>query len=202
MLPNDLERAFFHELGHFVSSSLNYELYKIQKILKVTLTEASSKGLFIGAVTTEYPDINLSTFAPIAANNVYGCFFEGIYKWKNRRENLDYYRCFSQYGHGKHDRDLLITLFWKNGLKLNLEEYTEIPENLKTIFDEELIKMHNNSNLLVLFQLNVENYLSQSSNNDYQIDIAKLEKDIREIINNHRNDYVLFIEKIQFAIKS
>lgn len=202
MFPNDLERAFFHELGHFVSSSLNYELYKIQKIIKATLTETPSKVFFTGAVTTEYPDINLNTFAPIAANNVYGCFFEGIYNWKYKNTPLDYYYCFSQYGHGKCDRNLLLNLFFKNRLKLNLEEYTEIPENLKTIFDEELIKMHNNSNLLTLFQLNVESYISQYPNNDYQINIEKLEKDIREIINNHRNDYVVFIEKIQFTIKS
>lgn len=200
MLSDEVRRSFFHELGHFVASSLNYQVFHSPKIREMVFEEVNPNK-FIGHVKLiSIPEVNLQNFGSIAANVVYGCFFEGISNWKYEKMCLDYYDCFSQYGHGKSDRNLLISLFIKNHLKLNLEEYTNIPEELKPVFDNQIIKMSNDPNLMLLFNLNISDYFSQFPVNMYNVNIEKLEKEIHPIIDAHKEDYINFVKNIKLAL--
>ncbi len=202
---NDLQRAFIHEMGHFIAAELNYKLCNYDRRIdefKLYLRD-NSTILYDGYVRTKNVVIsdrfNHEIIANYFGNAVYGCLFESLY----RKIDLDQCLCdisieenlLQNFGNGQDD-------YYEIFIRLRLVE-----NELKSVFDKwrsylfddyfnQLHELKNRNHFKSVFSLDVNDYILKKRYNEYLIDIDKLKLELNEFLEFHKPFFEQFLERL------
>ncbi|WP_400078779.1 hypothetical protein [Winogradskyella sp. R77965] len=203
---NDLQRAFIHEIGHFIAAELNYVLFGYDRRIDefVLHFREDSKIYFDGYVRTfklpKSNKFNLNVIANYSANIFYGCIFECLY----RKINLNQCLCIisieenlkSNIGNGSSDyyevfeRILRVEKNLKNTLD-NWEEY------LFSDYFNQLVLLEEQNHFLDIFNLNVNDFIENKIFDKHYINITSLRSCLDDFLSSHKKIFASFIETLK-----
>lgn len=190
---NELNRVFYHELGHFVAHELNRIYYAGLGTNSISIFPfPENPELYLGEAKMNLSPDEREKKAPsleqlpmYLASSSYGCIFQSYYM------KTELKKCFDL--NGEDDMQKWIGALFANGLDwLN----SDIAACEREYFD----LLSNNKELDVFMQLNSSDYLLESADKIYSVDIAKLRSDTSAFVEKHYSHYNSLIEKISQII--
>lgn len=190
MIPEDVMRVFFHEVGHFVAREINHMLYGSTSTKKITifpnqihnhLYEGDTK-IHLSVDGNENKPPARQALAAYLASSTYGCFFQAYFL------NTELKKCFNDNGADDLQK-------WYGSLMHNDADFlnSDIAEIDRKYFEE----LKANQELSEIMHLNVNGYLDEESGNTYFVNIEKLRVDINNFILKHQATYKTLIEKYE-----
>ncbi len=191
---SDLKRVFYHELGHFVAHELNRTYYSGLGTKSISIFPfPPNPELYLGEAKMNLSldekgkkAPSLEQLAAYLASSSYGCIFQSYYLKTSLKE------CFDL--NGGDDIQKWFGSLLANGLDwLN----SDIAACEREYF--ELLKTNNE--LDAFMQLNPNDYLTETADKIYAVDIAKLQKDSSPLIEKHYLLYKTLIEKYNQIIE-
>lgn len=189
---NEINRVFFHELGHFVARELNRKHFGgigtgIIEIEQCSETEFCGKTKPIGHEYGEIRPVRFKNFPETLARLSYGCIYQTYYL------NQEIADCFKI--NGFEDMKSIRDGFTQFNLK-------SIENNLDWLNQNHLEFLRQNKALENFMKLEPMHYLQDQGNNLYLVDLEKLRSDIGMDIDAHFDHYKRFVEDIQKIIDS
>lgn len=204
-LMNDLQRAFIHEVGHFVAAELNFRLFNYDRRIDefVIHLRNNSSNLYDGYVTTNKTpnsnQIDHNIIVNYYTNIAYGCVFESLYR-KDRlnkclcdvsiKDNLQF-----NFGNGQNDYHEL------NRLRiirlLSRSVFEECEKYLFEEYFENMIELRDNKHFDRVFNLDVEDFILNShSQRRFIIDIEKLSESLNEFLELHQPYFLNLVNNL------
>jgi hypothetical protein len=190
---SQLNRVFYHELGHFVAHELNRIYYTGLGTKSISIFPfPANPELYLGEAKMNLSPDEREKKAPslvqlpvYLASSSYGCIFQSYYM------KTELKKCFDL--NGEDDMQKWIGALFANCLDwLN----SDIAACEREYFD----LLSNNRELDVFMQLNTSDYLIESADKNYSIDIANLRSDTAAFVEKHYSHYNSLIEKISQII--
>jgi len=193
---NGLERVFFHELGHYVAQTLNCLHYHGKGVDNISIYPcAQNPNEYCGHTTPIRPEgydekdrkpPPIHRLAENLASLVYGCFFQ-CYLYRT-----DPPYCFKTHG----DNDAAAYGNALKGNRLGSAGLAFTP--VDAVYFQYLVK---NKSLEAFFELNPQDYLVLTKQFYYEINLVKLERDTKELIEGHYSTYKLLIDAYNSVIQ-
>lgn len=192
-----IDRAFYHELGHYVAHSLNKKLYNRFGITEFEIyTCKEDETVWCGHVTPKKPDDfdeNDTNKPPpierlhfVLASIMYGCLFQAYYC------NTNLKCCYDKFGFSDANKWLCFLTGHKLG---DLNSDIAMMEEL---YLKEVVKK---KQLDPFMSIIPADYLIRKEENRYTVNLEKLENDLSELIDDHANLYQKVVEQYEQVIK-
>tara|TARA_R110000765_G_scaffold128003_2_gene226101 strand:- start:188 stop:802 length:615 start_codon:yes stop_codon:yes gene_type:complete len=199
---SDHQRAFIHELGHFIASELNFRIYKYdRRIEEFIISPRKGSEFSDGEVKTSkatalsYDPYNT---AKEYVKTFYGCLFEILYRKIQINECLcsriiDEFLILN-YGNGLLDYQQMGNIASRPEInKYKKEWFSYITKN-------QIENIKNNPEFERIFELKYENYILTNENDFCYIDIEKLIPDVENFINSHSKFYKNLVETLEHIV--
>ncbi len=193
----NLNRVFFHELGHFIAQELNYKIYNVAQgteeiwIKPLILNKDID---YIAGTKVKKPkgyilkkDKRIIDF-PIhfIGNVVYGCIIQTLYLKRNEKYKFE--DCFGFPNKNGSDD---VSNFASTNNYFNSKKRREVINFIKNNYIQELENQKRHMDKL--FSLNVIDFL----NDNYTIKLNELRIVLKDFMSEHEKNYSYFIEKIK-----
>lgn len=193
----NIERAFFHELGHYVAHLLNKKLYCRFGITEFEIYACKEdETVWCGHVTPKKPDDfdeNNSQNPPpierlpfILASIMYGCLFQAYYC------NTSLECCYDKFGYS--DANKWIGFLAAHKISYLNKDFAEMEE----LFLQELVEM---KQLDPFMSITPANYLIKIEEKKYAVNLDKLENDLSHLIDDHAKFYQKVVRQYEQTIK-
>lgn len=200
-MKEDLQRVFIHELGHFVSSELNYKIYKYdRRANEIIIAPRLNTDFYNGSISTNKatPYSYLPEFSAKEYVNIfYGCLFESIYR------SIDISKCLKcsvtreehlieNIGNGKIDALHLFGISNRSEIKHKSSLwYSHVT---KVYFPS---MQQRRSLFQAFFDLDVRKFIKKEYSNRIEINIENLTIYTSEFIDQHQSIYKQLIEDLE-----
>lgn len=194
---NEIERVFYHELGHYTAQELNRRYYNGTGVNEILIYPcAKDETKFCGHTQPKLPEgydgkikkpPPIHRLAEYLASLVYGCFFQCYW------QNISISDCFNTYGNDD-------TNYWLGAIRGNNMVSTN--KYFAAIDEEYYRKLVKNRDLDRFFSLRPADYLVETQPRHYQVNLAKLDKDANETIVAHHEHYKMLINSYGSVIQS
>lgn len=206
-IPNypqsDGKQVFFHELGHFIAETISLN---IQGNTSFKTGIKIDKSLCHWGITNCW-DSSLDEYR--IASLLYGCIFEDLYNKKAALERPNFMYCFEE-----HERPVD---YEDKEYESDYNQLKKIISNLsphscfniyKCILGEALAHLDNlknnvwESHMSEIFDLKAEDFLIDTKNGYYEVDVNSLMETKDNFIKNHKVFFVEFKDKIRSILNN
>jgi hypothetical protein len=193
-MVDDVERVFFHELGHMVAHEINKKYYNGTGTKSIDIWPAEhNRNLFVGEAKVNLSDDEKEKNAPTyktlpeyLASSTYGCIFQSYL------QNEELKKCFEN--NGKDDSEK-----WYNSLRIhNLDDYRS---EVVAVEREYYAILKEKQTLDELMALDFRKYTIDKGNKHYSINVEDLRNDISDFVENHKITYNELLEKYRFIFE-
>ena len=184
---NEIHRAFYHELGHFIAQEINQKYHEGPGVKEIVPFQSPANYDFFEAKTilfkNDFP--TRERLLPYLASNTYGCIVQAYFK----SQTLD--ECFKINGErDSRQWNKCITDHGLNGFQPDLFGCEK----------KYLQRITNNGELEYLKNLDPDKYLLKKDETNYSVDIKLLRSDLAQFIDSHTKVYSELLRDYQEAI--
>jgi hypothetical protein len=186
-----IDRVFFHELGHLIAGEIDRRFYYGSGVKKIELTPCTTNNNFYcGETFPVVPDdvvpnqpIAIGRLPKFLAAQMYGCFFQDYYCGETK-----FKRCLDMNG----QKDISN---WRTGLSIS--GWTDYFYECAVAEREHYQRLLDAKCLDVFLKIAPADYLVQTGEYDYEVDIQKLLNDLTDEIDEHFLFYNELIEQYE-----
>jgi hypothetical protein len=192
MIHPDIPRAFFHEIGHYLTREINFTRGKMGATKEmVFLPHEVFPEYYRGYIRHDDPDSSEANAAERLTNNIQGCFFECVLKG----EDLD--ECFFPNKSGSKDLSN-----WDKELgKMKIDSGSQKAKKLWAICDDYLASLRGKELLKNLFSLDVEKFLLPQKSG-YVVNLEMLKTELLEFQTEYEKIYLPYLERMRTCLNS
>lgn len=194
---NDLHRAFFHELGHFVAQELNWKYFNGTGTESIDLYPCDGySNIYCGEIEPtkppnysedQYRVVPLEKLAQFLAMNVYGCIFQSYFL----RDSLG--SCFAPQENGGKD-------YAASRGQIDLNRLLSAFSQFYQVCEDHFAMLRQSHIIDVFIKLSPEDFLESRGGGNYSVNLEKLRKSISLDISNHLPHYEKFTTELQSII--
>lgn len=184
----DIKRVFFHELGHFIAREINHKYYNGQGTKSISIYPyPHNDELFLGdtkinlsANGKEKESPSKQELAEYLASSTYGCIFQAYYQKTSLKQ------CFDNNGGDDLNK-------WFGALLSNDLDW--LNSDIASADREHFDSLNEKGELDDMMKLIPQDYLIDNGNQNFEINIPKLQEDTFSFIEKHFSIYQKLIEK-------